>query len=677
MRRILVALMLAVLATTAGFGLQKTDLSPEARALIPDSDVLVLTLKDGTKVEGQLVMDRPEDITLKVQRTATIASNRTVPRSEITAIETLDATPLLAAKLKELKLDPERSQTEKDYARPIALLEEFMQKCKGSPDMDAIRVIHLSFTTELKQVQSGMKRVKAQWLSPITGILQDFTDCTARMKELKGDPKFSGDPKMQEEYKEKEEQRKAAARALPKMMQDRIPSLVADKKFDDAVSDVTGFLQFWLVQVMSKEGLHESFAAMDFDYIVRMQNGIMEAYRKTGAGEDKGPSKVDSGMVYVPGGYFLMGRADAKPGDSDFPMHIVFVSPFLIDKFEVTNKDYKKFVDTVKSTGLATMEHPDAPPMKKHDAQGWGAPGLSGDDQPVVGIDWFDAYAYANWVGKRLPTEAEWEFAARGMDGRIYPWGDKAPDTLALNWSGGRNFIAREMDRMNPPKPREVEASGCSCVKPEPLPPVPTSLPSKTWNVDSMLPAETLAAMRSGLIEWKPGDPVSAYGICHMAGNAAEWVNDFFDPNYYGKSEIRDPQGPETGTKGHVYRGGSYITDNKQELTTYMRGMGQNAVNGVSGGKSFIGFRCAKWLGTFKPPTLVKPPVVATPTASKPAPGPAKPSVPQPQQPVAEQPGRVIPAPQPAQVNQPAQTKPSSTLKPITMKVPERKPAKK
>ncbi|MBA4386377.1 MAG: hypothetical protein C0404_00240 [Verrucomicrobia bacterium] len=184
------------------------------------------------------------------------------------------------------------------------------------------------------------------------------------------------------------------------------------------------------------------------------------------------------------------------------------------------------------------------------------------------------------------------------MDGRPFPWGDKSPESMAVCWGPGRAFIAAEMDRMNPPKQRELPPSGgCSCVKPEPLPAIPTSLPAETWEVDSNLPKEAHAAIKLGLIEWKPADPVSPYGIFHMAGNAAEWVHDFYDPLYYGKSPIRDPQGPEKGDRGHVYRGGSFISDNKAELTTYMRGMGANAPSGASGPRPFIGFRCAKSLG--------------------------------------------------------------------------------
>lgn len=602
MKKLLTGVLAAVLVASNGLSLQKADLSPEAQALIPDSKMVSLTMKDGKKIEGTVVIDKPSELVLRIQRGGTLGPiNRTIQKDDIKLpIETMDVTPSFAAKMKEYKLDPEGSMPEKDYALPLKLMDEFLAKCKDSPDAGAVKTIRDSYAAELQQVQTGMKRVKDQWLTPVLGILKEFNDCTEQIKALKANPKLNSEPKLQQDLKGFEDRRKAAVRDLPKMMQDRIPTLLKDKKFDDAATDAVSFLQFWLVQVMSKEGLGESFQNMDFDYVIRFQNRVMEAYRQAGMGNDKGPATVEKDMVYIPGGYFIMGRAEAKPGDPDFPMHLVFVSPFLIDKYEVNNKDYRKFVDTVKSTGLASMEHPDAPPMKKHDAQGWAAPGLSRDNQPVIGVDWFDAYAYTKWVGKRLPTEAEWERAARGADGRQFTWGDKAPDAVAVNWALGRSFVAQEMDRMNPPKPQEVESGGCSCVKPPPAPPQATSLPAETWDVNSGLPKEAREAVKAGLIEWKTPDCVSPYGVYHMAGNAAEWVSDFFDPQYYGKSPLKDPQGPEKGEKGHVFRGGSFLSDNKQDLTAYNRGIGQNAPGGTIGGKACIGFRGVKELGVFK-----------------------------------------------------------------------------
>jgi serine/threonine-protein kinase len=113
------------------------------------------------------------------------------------------------------------------------------------------------------------------------------------------------------------------------------------------------------------------------------------------------------GMVYVPGGSFMMGRDEGDEYES--PAHPVSVRPFFIDRTEVTNEDYQRFVS---ATGYRAPVH-------------W-VDGKISEGQakyPVVNVSWDDANAYAQWANKRLPTEIEWEFAARGTDGRLYPWG--------------------------------------------------------------------------------------------------------------------------------------------------------------------------------------------------------------------------------------------------------------
>jgi eukaryotic-like serine/threonine-protein kinase len=118
--------------------------------------------------------------------------------------------------------------------------------------------------------------------------------------------------------------------------------------------------------------------------------------------------KAPAGMVYVPGGSFLMGRENGD--DAERPPHQVTVKPFFIDADEATNEDYEKFV---KATNHRT------PPTWKNDAYPSGE-----GRRPVTGVTWDDANDYAKWAGKRLPSEDEWEFAARGTDGRLYPWGN-------------------------------------------------------------------------------------------------------------------------------------------------------------------------------------------------------------------------------------------------------------
>ena len=132
-----------------------------------------------------------------------------------------------------------------------------------------------------------------------------------------------------------------------------------------------------------------------------------------------------SGMVFVPGGKFTMGRDDGD--EYERPAHEVTVKPFFIDTYEVTNADFAKCVIAQQCT---------APP-------GWSgrSPPPASAKRPVTGVRWSEANDYARFVGKRLPTEEEWEFAARGTDGRIYPWGNSWQRSLA-NANGARQEIA-------------------------------------------------------------------------------------------------------------------------------------------------------------------------------------------------------------------------------------------
>jgi serine/threonine-protein kinase len=114
-------------------------------------------------------------------------------------------------------------------------------------------------------------------------------------------------------------------------------------------------------------------------------------------------------MVYVPGGEFEMGRTGGD--DAEAPPHKVTVKPFFIDRTEVTNEEYQRFVIATRRPAPSDWSD--------------GAIPAGADRLPVVNVSWDDATAYAQWANKRLPTEAEWEFAAKGPDGRLYPWGDE------------------------------------------------------------------------------------------------------------------------------------------------------------------------------------------------------------------------------------------------------------
>ncbi len=218
-------------------------------------------------------------------------------------------------------------------------------------------------------------------------------------------------------------------------------------------------------------------------------------------------AKSFEGMVLVPAGEFVMGLTNEqvkdlvrklggmeKYNDNAQPAHKVRVDAFYIDKYEVTNKQYKEFVD---ATGCTLPEHWEG----KNYPAGLG-------DHPVVYVTWNAAVAYAKWKGKRLPTEAEWEKAARGTDGRIFPWGNKFKRRTANTDDGG---------------------------------------PGKTTPVG----------------KYKKG--VSPYGCYDMAGGVGEWTASNYLP-YPGNSFPDEFYGKER----FVVRGGSWYT-NKYEIVTTFR----------------------------------------------------------------------------------------------------------
>lgn len=192
-----------------------------------------------------------------------------------------------------------------------------------------------------------------------------------------------------------------------------------------------------------------------------------------------------STLIYIPGGEFTMG-SDAF--SLERPPHRVQVSPFWMGRTEVTNAQYRRFL---KDTGGTPTEYDNKP--------------LYGDpDQPVVGVSWEEAKSYCEWAGGRLPREAEWEFAARGTDGRMYPWGNEEPtkDRAVYGLIFGRG--------------------------------------GKTATVGST-----------------PGD-VSPFGIMDMAGNVMEWCHDWYAPYPAdGGKPLVDPTGPAAGAK-RVMRGGCW-----------------------------------------------------------------------------------------------------------------------
>lgn len=240
-------------------------------------------------------------------------------------------------------------------------------------------------------------------------------------------------------------------------------------------------------------------------------------------------------MVLVPGGEFLMGSDDGN--DDEKPPHRVYLDTFALDTYEVTNARFQQFV---QATGYRTTAE------RAGDTWTWRKPRqehstLAGLEQhPVVQVSQEDAKAYCQWAGKRLPTEAEWEKAARGTDGRQYPWGN--------TFDGSRlNFCDR------------------NCLYGD-----------KATNSAYQYTAP-VGQYDSGK---------SPYGAYDMAGNVWEWVADLYDARYYRNSPTRNPQGPESSSEA-VVRGGRWYLD-APDVRVPHRSRLAPSFRGV-----VIGFRCA------------------------------------------------------------------------------------
>lgn len=239
-------------------------------------------------------------------------------------------------------------------------------------------------------------------------------------------------------------------------------------------------------------------------------------------GLDGGP------MVLIPAGSFTMGSDDGPQNER--PTHTVTLDDYYIDRYEVTLSLYRKFLEGGKH---------DAPPTWEDEAS------TSVGDRPAIGIRWESAATYCRWAGKRLPTEAEWEKAARGTDGRRYPWGEMQPFVDIANYNRGI-WVSEAITLM-----------------------------AVTGGLEGM-------SVRHGL---KEGGK-SPFGVSHMAGNAAEWVADWYERDSYRKSPERNPSGPMTGEK-RVLRGGSWA-----DVLSALRAAARFSAEPNSEDRT-IGFRCA------------------------------------------------------------------------------------
>jgi formylglycine-generating enzyme required for sulfatase activity len=226
----------------------------------------------------------------------------------------------------------------------------------------------------------------------------------------------------------------------------------------------------------------------------RLSDSEVKLIRELAASGDPNLSEVlDRSMAYIPAGEFLMGSNEGR--ENEQPPRMVYLDAFEIDRFEVVNEQYQRFI---QATGRRAPRY-------------WtGSDYPSGQaDLPVVGVGWLDADAYCTWVGKRLPTEAEWEKACRGTDGRTYPWGD--------TWSQAGANVGL---------PFEEPKSG---------------LWNKAWALLQLDPDSSELASLQPVGTYPMG--ASPYGIMDMAGNASEWVMDWYNWDGYWDLPNRNPQG--------------------------------------------------------------------------------------------------------------------------------------
>ncbi|MBT3294711.1 MAG: SUMF1/EgtB/PvdO family nonheme iron enzyme [Verrucomicrobia bacterium] len=590
--------VLTTLVATATMGaLSRDDLSPAALALLPKGDVVRVVTTQGKTLQGEIERETETSVKIRIN-TGRMSYPKTVLKSAITTREVLPLDDFFAEALLPIKLDNYASMDLAFYEENIALFDEFISRCRLHTSIQDVRTKRNAFEEERKMVKVGMQKIQGDWYAPIAAAVKQFDMIGELMeKAIKHYPGvetdgFRGSKKVQAKYDELDDERRAIARGLPEIVTERIPLAIKTKNFDEAAEEVTAFLNFYLFRVIEAEtGRRGSLqtgsviAQMDFGYITRLERQIVEAYALSVKNAQPPAKGMQPGMTFIPGGYFLMGDEKAKPGQDNFPMRIIKLSPYLIDTHEVSNKAYREFVEHTTSTGDSSMEHPDAPPLKDHTPGGWSQNHLNGDDQPVVGVDWFDAYAYATWKGKRLPTEAEWEMAARSRDGRELPW-DKDPTAATfVNSARGRLLMADEIDVQNP-KPRRKQTTMEKLKGIEPPPPPKTKLPFKTWPANSPIPPQADMADFADLLK-----PTSPYGLMHLPGNVAEWVSDYYAPKAYYSAPLENPTGPEEG-QARVYRGGSYGLRDEAELKTFRRFKGVGRVT-VGRNQHIVGFRCA------------------------------------------------------------------------------------
>jgi formylglycine-generating enzyme required for sulfatase activity len=305
---------------------------------------------------------------------------------------------------------------------------------------------------------------------------------------------------------------------------DQAPSLANAQLFMDLTS--AGAIAELHVYQRGRHGFGSGVGSSEFaDWMPRLQGFLRvggflpkdEPARAAFQSKAMTPVTVNDGhgdYVFVPAGSFKMGDGSKEALAREKPAHVVDLDAFYISKFEITNREWRRFRDDAGYDdpkfwpGGRVMPRDQVPYWTQANNHGGGTPGS--DDYPVIGINWDAATAYCAWLsaktGKRyrLPTEAEWEKAARGTDARRYPFGESI-DRKQANYVGAQTY-------------------------------------------DTVMPVGSLSG------------GVSPYGAFDMAGNVLEWCQDWYDRDYYAVSPRKNPKGPATGAY-RVVRGGSFFVE--------------------------------------------------------------------------------------------------------------------
>jgi formylglycine-generating enzyme required for sulfatase activity len=227
-------------------------------------------------------------------------------------------------------------------------------------------------------------------------------------------------------------------------------------------------------------------------------------------------------LLYVPAGEFIMGSENGS--DDEQPVHTVYLDAFWIDQTEVTNNMYMLCVDA----GVCKE-----PADKSSFSRSRYYSNSNFDNYPVIFVDWSKAKTYCEWADRRLPTEAEWEKAARGTDGRTYPWGENIDCSFANYWGSGIYNCIGDTDEAG---------------------------------------------------QYPNG--ASFYGALDMAGNVSEWVNDFYSEIYYQNTQLSNPLGPDSGSN-RLLRGGSWLFGGGDVRSS------DRFMNDPARSNTYFGFRCA------------------------------------------------------------------------------------